>query len=88
MSRKDEEKLAWNAYVNHFGKAHATKEDFRNRYDGCYKTREDWSNHCAIEDRIPSNWFPYIDFEQHARTSEVNDATFVEYEGKVYVFMR
>jgi len=68
----------------------ATIEQANEAFGGCYQDEEDWAYEFLRDsgglDGMPENLQNYFDYEAFARDAGYNGTTFVEHDGKTWVF--
>jgi antirestriction protein len=83
---RPDELYAWKTYADFVGDT-ANIEDFHNRYQGEYASREAWAEHALKEDGVPQNLIKYFDLTAYVNDVENENHSFVDGEnGRVYVF--
>lgn len=95
MKVEPHEKKAWKVYRKHIGKDFATKEDFREAFEGEWDTEEAYAEHIfnLRHDRecyghvVPDNLRGYIDYEAFTCDLFMSDYFSIERKvGGIYVF--
>ncbi len=81
---------AWCAYAGYVGLEYATSEEFKEAYQGKWKSEEEFAEYIAEETmNIPEHLQYYIDYEKMARDFFINDYFSVEgSDYQVHVFRR
>ena len=87
----DDDRELLSVYSNWICDKNATIEDARDKFQGKFRSREDWAEQYADDtgllSSVPENLRAYFDMDAFARDCEIGgDMAFIEHDGEVWAF--